>query len=96
MEIKPAHIITVKKGEKSKDYHLSEPTWEVYKMAMQKYLSGEGSLDLVGAGEVIVDACYQVNQEPLDELKSDIKVFAMLCLRASSIVEFYEAEIKKN
>lgn len=96
MEIKAAHVITVKKDDVEKEYHLSEPNWEVYKLAMQKFLTGTGDLDQIGAGEVIVDACYIGNQGALDEIKSDYKLFAMLCLRAASIVEFYQAEIKKN
>lgn len=97
MEVKPAHIITVKVDDKEKEYHLAEPTWPVYKLALQRYLAGsEEGLDYIGSGEIIVDACYLGNQEPLDELKSNYKLFAMICLRAANLVEFYEAEIKKN
>ena len=96
MEIKPAHIITVKVADKEKEYHLTEPTWPVYKIALQKYLGGSEGLDYIGSGEIIIDACYLSNQESLDDLKNNYKLFAMLCLRAANLVEFYEADIKKN
>lgn len=90
MEIKAAHIIFCE----GKEYKLCEPTFDIYALAMSKYITGSGELNLVGAGQVVFDGCYIGND--LEDIKTDVKLYANLCLQAASIVEFLEAEIKKN
>lgn len=90
MEIKPTRVINCK----GKKYELCEPTFDVYSLAMQKYITGTGELNLVGAGKIIFDACYMGSD--LDELQSNVPLYANLCLQAASVIEFIDAEIKKN
>jgi len=77
-----------------KEYDLCEPTFDVYGMSMNKYLSGSGELDYIGAGRILFDACYIGSD--LDVIQEDKHLYAALCLQASKIIEFKSAELKKN
>ena len=79
---------------KGKEYQLCEPNFEVYALAMQKYLTGTGELNLVGSGQIIFDACYL--GKDLSEIQKNVPLYANLCLKAARIIEFIEVELKKT
>ena len=79
---------------KDKKYELCEPSFEVMALAMQEYLSGDGKLNLVGAGKVVFDGCY-IGKD-IDEIQKEIYIYANICLKCARIVEFLEVDIKKN
>ena len=78
------------------EYHLSKVTFDIYALAMQEYLTGEGKVNFLGAGKVVFDACYVGNQQSLVDIQDDIKLYANICFRAAQIIQFMEGELKKN
>ena len=75
------------------EYELSEPTFQVMSLALQKMLKSTGEINLIDAGKIIFDGCYKGK---LDEVQKDVKLYISLCLKSAELVEVYEAEIKKN
>lgn len=81
---------------KEKSYELVEPTFNVMSLALQKMLKSTGEVNLIDAGKIIFDGCYKNNQEKLEEIQKDVKLYISLCLKSAELVEVYEAELKKN
>ncbi len=80
---------------KDKKFELSEPTFEVYSVALRELYS-KGKADVIAAGKIIFDACYKGNCGTLEEIMSDVKLYISLCAAASSEVELLDCELKKK
>ncbi len=80
---------------KDKPYNLAKESFQVLAVASSK-LFINGNLSYASAGEVVFDALYLGNQEPLDVIKDDTQLHFSLCHQAGQIVEFQEAYIKKK
>lgn len=81
---------------KEVSYELTEPTFSVMSLALQKLMNQTGEINLVGAGKIIFDGCYKGNSGKLDEIQKDVKLYISLCLKCAELVEVYEGELKKN
>ncbi len=82
---------------KDKEYQLTDMTFGILSSALAAGTSGTG-FSRVEAGKVVFDGLYMQNQEKLEELQrsDNLKVYFALCLQAYKLVEFDEAELKKN
>ena len=74
-------------------YELTEPTFAIYSLALQKMLKSSGEINLIDAGKIIFDGCFKGK---LDEVQKDVKLYISLCLKCAELVEVYEADLKKN
>ena len=76
-------------GKKCK---LSEPTRYVLKVVYSKLLKSNGDLNLVEAGEIILNSCWVSGDK---EIKDDDSLFIAACLSAAELIETKEAKLKK-
>lgn len=88
------HTITVK-DRNGNEYscRLKEPGFEEMNMAFMALETKGGKVDYAGAGRVIMNTCWVDGDEII---KVNAKLLFAACLQASSLVEIYHAEVKKN
>lgn len=77
------------------DYHIAEPTFEVYAVAVRKMI-GKGEPDLVSAGKVVFDSCYLNNNGALVDIQKNRTLYSSICFHTASAVEVLDGELKKN
>ena len=83
------YIEIVDKGK----FELTEPTFSVMSLALQKLMKSTGEVNLVDAGQIIFDACYKGD---LEKVKDNVTLYISLCLKSAELVEVFEGELKKN
>lgn len=67
-------------------------TLEVMAKAMSKCFKEEP--DLVMAGSIVFDACY--DGKDIVDIKVDTVLYASICIQAAQLIEVKEGELKKN
>lgn len=75
-----------------KKFRLSAPSRHVLKIVYAKLMRVSGELNLIEAGEIILNSCW-VDGDP--EIKTDDTLFIPACLKAAELIEQKEATLKK-
>jgi len=71
---------------------LSEPTRHELKIAYAKLMRMTGELNLVEAGEILLNSCWISGDA---EIKKNDDLFISACLKAAELIEVKEASLKK-
>ena len=79
------------------EFELSEPTFDVIKMALSAIYTEGGIIDTMQSGKVVFDACYKGNQGALEEIQAYPTLYSSLCSKCyHSVVEIADIEYKKK
>lgn len=85
---KAAYKITIGEFE----IGLEEPSRHVLKVAYSKLMKVSGELNLIEAGEIILESCQVSGGKGI---KEDDSAYISACLKAAELIEVKEAKLEK-
>ena len=72
---------------------LREPTFDEYALATTAMITSTGQVNMAAAGKIIIQTCWIEGDE---QIKKDDKLLFAASMKAASIINVQEAELKKN